>query len=106
MLNAKQLCDIWRNKRLRIIFDLAGPFEEKPTPHRFRHTFVRILLEKGVPIADVAELVSDTEAIVRKHYSRFVKTRQDRLTKILQDAFENKPKPTLVRMATQQAETA
>ncbi len=46
--NAKQLCDIWRNKRLSRIFELAGPFEEKPTPHRFRHTFARILLDTPV----------------------------------------------------------
>ena len=25
--NMKQLCDIWRNVRLRNAFDLAGPFE-------------------------------------------------------------------------------
>ena len=95
-LNAKQLCDIWRNKRLRTIFENSGPWEEPPTPHRFRHTFVRILLEKGVPLSDVAELVGDTPQIVAKHYSRFVKTRQDRLTKILQDAFEDRPRQKIV----------
>jgi len=95
-LNAKQLCDIWRNKRLRVIFENSGPWEEKPTPHRMRHTFVRILLEKGVPLSDVAELVGDTPEIVTKHYSRFVKTRQDRLTKILQDAFEDRPRQKIV----------
>jgi integrase len=68
--NAKQLCDIWRNKRLKKVFELAGPFEEKATPHRFRHTFVRILLEKGVPVADVAELIGDTEEMVRRHYAK------------------------------------
>ena len=75
------------------MFAVAGPFEEKPTPHRFRHTFVRILLEKGVPVAEVAELIGDTEDILRRHYSRWTKTRQDRLTKILQEAFDDKPKP-------------
>jgi site-specific recombinase XerD len=94
--NAKQLCDIWRNKRLKYIFTLSGPWEEPAHPHRFRHTFVRILLENGVPLPDVAELVGDTEAVVRKHYSRFVKTRQNRLSKILQDAFADKAKPRLV----------
>lgn len=94
----KQLTDIWRNRRLAKIFELAGPFEEKPTPHRFRHTFVRILLEKGVPVADVAELIGDTEDVLRRHYSRWIKTRQDRLSKILRDAFEDKPKPKLVAL--------
>jgi site-specific recombinase XerD len=97
-LTMKQLTDIWRNKRLAVVFGLAGPFEEKPSPHRFRHTFVRILLEKGVPVADVAELIGDTEEILRKHYSRWIKSRQDRLSKILKDAFDDKPKPKLIAM--------
>jgi site-specific recombinase XerD len=88
----KQLCDIWRNARLKKVFDLAGPFEEKPTPHRFRHTFARILLEKGVTTADVAELIGDTERMVTLHYAKWIQTRQDRLTRILQDAFADKPK--------------
>ena len=81
----------WRLK-LKKVFDLAGPFETTPVPHKFRHTFVRILLEKGVPVADVAELIGDTEAVVRKHYSRWVPSRQQRLSEILQAAFDDKPK--------------
>jgi integrase len=94
--NAKQLTDIWRNKRLKKVFALAGPFEEKPTPHRFRHTFVRILLEKGVPVPDVAELIGDTQEMVRRHYAKWIQGRQDRLTRILQEAFEDQPKPRVV----------
>lgn len=89
----KQLTDIWRGKRLAKVFELAGPWPTKPTPHIFRHTFVRMLLEKGVPVADVAELIGDTEEIVRRHYSRWVTSRQDRLSRILQDALDDKPKP-------------
>ncbi len=94
--NAKQLSDIWRNKRLKKVFELAGPFEEKATPHRFRHTFARILLEKGVPVPDVAELIGDSEAMVRKYYAKWIPGRQKRLTKILQDAFADKPTPRIV----------
>jgi len=96
--NAKQLCDIWRNKRLKRIFDLAGPWETPAHPHRFRHTFVRILLEKGVPIPDVAELIGDTEEVLRTHYAAWIPGRQQRLSKILQDAFEGKPRPRLIQM--------
>ena len=94
--NMKQLCDIWRNKRLNKVFSLSGPWEEKPTPHRSRHTFVRLLLEKGIPVPDVADLVGDTDATLRIHYAKWIKTRQDRLSKILQDAFEDKPGPRVV----------
>jgi integrase len=38
--------DLWRRKINRA-FELAGKFEERPTPHRFRHTFARILFQKG-----------------------------------------------------------
>jgi integrase len=87
--------DMWRRKIAKV-FDLAGEFEEPPTPHRFRHTFARILLQRGVPVADVADLLGDDEKTVRQHYSRWVPERQARLTKILMDAFDDKPKPKLV----------
>lgn len=93
----RTMADMWREK-LAKVFKLGGPFQEPPTPHRFRHTFVRILLEKGVPVADVAELIGDTEEIVRRHYARWVPERQARLTNILKEAFSDKPRPKLIAM--------
>jgi integrase len=87
--------DTWRRK-LNKVFEIAGRFEESPTPHRFRHTFARILLQRGVPVADVADLLGDDEDTVREHYARWVPERQARLTKILKEAFEDKPRPRLV----------
>jgi integrase len=87
--------DMWRRK-IGKVFELAGAFEQPPTPHRFRHTFARILLQRGVPVTDVADLLGDDEKTVREHYSRWVPERQARLTKILKDAFDDKPKPKLV----------
>lgn len=92
------ITDMWRRK-INKVFELAGAFEETPTPHRFRHTFARILLQRGVPVSDVADLLGDDEKTVRQHYSRWVPERQARLTKILKDAFDNKPKPKLVAIA-------
>ena len=86
--------DMWRRK-IGKVFDLAGEFDEPPTPHRFRHTFARILLQRGVPVADVADLLGDDEDTVREHYARWVPERQARLTKILKDAFDDKPKPEI-----------
>ena len=91
--------DAWRRK-LNKVFDLAGRFEDVPTPHRFRHTFARILLERGVPVADVADLLGDDEKTVREHYSRWVPERQARLTKILKEAFADKPKAKLIALPT------
>lgn len=89
--------DMWRRK-INHVFALAGAFEESPTPHRFRHTFARILLERGVPMADVADLLGDDEKTVRQHYSRWVPERPARLTGILKQAFEDKPRPKLVTL--------
>ena len=85
----------WRLK-LHKVFELAGAFTEKPVPHRFRHTFVRILLEKGIPVGDVAELVGDTERVLLRYYSKFVASRQQRLTNILREAFSDQPKSKVV----------
>jgi integrase len=87
--------DMWRRK-INSVFELAGKFEEPPTPHRFRHTFARILLEKGVPVAEVADLLGDDEKTVRVHYGRWVPERQARLTHILKNAFKNKPKLAVI----------
>lgn len=89
------ITNIWR-RRLAKSFDAAGSFDEPPTPHRFRHTFARILLQKGVPVADVADLLGDDEKTVREHYARWVAERQERLTRILKDAFSERPKPSEV----------
>jgi integrase len=54
------------------------------SPEGFRHTFARILLQKpNVTVRDVAELLGNTEEMVRKHYSAWVRDRQERLTQLL-----------------------
>jgi integrase len=91
--------DLWR-RRISRVFDLAEPFEcGTPTPHVFRHTFVRLLLQRGVSPRDVADLIGDTEDMVLKHYARWVPERQERLTNILREKLSTAPKPklTLIR---------
>ena len=66
-------------------------------PHRFRHTFARILLQRpNVTVRDVAELLGDTEDMVRRHYAAWVTERQERLTNVLKEAFSEKPTPKFV----------
>ena len=89
--NLDSVIETWRTQ-LGKVFRLAGIEDERATPHRFRHTFARILLQNGVPVADVADLIGDDEKTVREHYARWVPERQARLTKILKDAFHAKPK--------------
>ena len=87
--------DLWRRKINRV-FEGAGPFEcGRPTPHVFRHTFIRVLLERGVAPRDAAELIGDTEEVVLKHYARWVPERQERLTNILREKLASAPQGRL-----------
>lgn len=86
------ITETWR-RRLNKLWDDCGPWKETPTPHRFRHTFARILLQRGVSVQDVADLLGNTEAVVRRSYAAWVPERQTRITGILKDAFADKPKP-------------
>jgi integrase len=85
------ITELWRRK-LNVLWDMCGSWKVRPTPHRFRHTFARSLLQRGVTVRDVADLLGNSEQMVRKHYAAWIPERQARLTKILQDAFEDKPK--------------
>jgi integrase len=87
--------DLWR-RRINKVFAVAGSFEcGRPTPHVFRHTFVRLLLQRGVSPRDVAELIGDTEDVVLKHYARWVPERQERLTNILREKLSTAPRGKL-----------
>jgi integrase len=91
--------DVWRRK-LKKLWASCGPWKMKPTPHRFRHTFARILLQKpAVTVRDVAELLGNTEEMVRKRYGAWVPERQQRLTNVLKAAFADKPKPKVVAIS-------
>jgi site-specific recombinase XerD len=79
----------WRTI-LAKVFKLAGQFKERPVPSRFRQTFVRIMLQSGMRPFDVATLIGDTEAIVLKHYAKWVVERQERLTDEVKAAHANR----------------
>ncbi|MFN0167202.1 MAG: tyrosine-type recombinase/integrase [Bryobacteraceae bacterium] len=92
------ITDVWRRK-LNRLWELCGPWKEKPTPHRFRHTFARILLQTpGITTKDVAELLGDTEQMVCKHYAAWVPERQARLTNAVRRALDGRSdRLTLIR---------
>ncbi len=87
--------DMWRRK-LDQIFEMAGPWKIHPTPHRFRHTFARLLLQRGVNVDDVATLMGHSDPkITLKHYGHWVPERQERLTDILKSAWQPKTRVKL-----------
>jgi integrase len=55
--------------------------------HRFRHTLATELLENGWTCEDVAEVLGNSAAIVRKHYAKWSRGRQSRLTQMMESVF-------------------
>jgi integrase len=55
--------------------------------HRFRHTLATELLEQGHTYEDVADVLGNSAAIVRKHYAKWSKGRQERLTRMMSSVF-------------------
>jgi len=82
-------------KRKRSGGKLKGETEvmrvSKATPHMFRHTLVRDLLEAGTPMEEIAELLGNSMKIVEKYYSKWDTRRQARLEKRLEDFWQHDP---------------
>jgi integrase len=65
-------------RSLKRLFKLAGV--SRGHAHRFRHTFAKRLLMKGVPLERVAVLMGHrSPSITLKHYASWVKERQEQL---------------------------
>jgi hypothetical protein len=51
--------------------------------HRFRHTLATEVLEMGGTFEEAADVLGDSEAIIRKHYAKWSAGRQARITDLL-----------------------
>lgn len=79
----------WQN-RLHRLFELAGV--EDGHPHRFRDTFAVELLLSGVPIERVSILLGHSSVrVTEKHYTPWVRARQDQLEADLTNAWSRDP---------------
>lgn len=63
----------------------------KATPHMFRHTLARDLLERGTPMEEIAELLGNSMKVVEKYYSKWDVRRQVRLEKRLEEFWDSDP---------------
>jgi site-specific recombinase XerC len=68
-------------RTLSAVFKASGV--AKACSHRFRHTLATEVLEMGGTFEDAADILGDTEAIVRKHYAKWSAGRQARITDLL-----------------------
>jgi predicted transcriptional regulator len=55
-----------------------------------RHTLAADLLSKGASVEDVAAILGNSPAVVMKHYSQWIKSRQDRLDAIVSQTWGTK----------------
>lgn len=81
----------WQRK-LREVFDLArvDKGDANAVAHRFRDTFSVELLLTGVPIERVSILLGHSSVrITEKHYSPWVRSRQEQLEADVRNAWEN-----------------
>jgi site-specific recombinase XerD len=59
-------------------------------PHRFRHTLAADLLVKGASVKDVAAILGNSPAVVMKHYSQWIASRQTRLDEVVKKTWETR----------------
>jgi integrase len=86
--------DLWR-KRIKAICKEVGIVPDHP--HRFRHSLAADLLSRGVSVENVAAVLGNSPAIVSKHYSQWISSRQDALDAALESTW----KPALRIVADQ-----
>jgi site-specific recombinase XerD len=55
--------------------------------HRFRHTLATELLEAGGSLEDVAEILGNSPNIIRKHYAKWSRLRQERISTLMRSVF-------------------
>jgi integrase len=72
-------------RTLATVFTASGV--EHAHAHRFRYTLATELLEQGWKYEDVAEVLGNSAAIVRKHYAKWSRGRQSRLTQMMESVF-------------------
>jgi integrase len=61
------------------------------TPHMFRHTLARDLLERGTPMEEVAELLGNDMKTVERYYSKWDTRRQAKLEQRLESFWKDDP---------------
>src|SRR6201998_71311 len=93
---------IWQ-RSLKTLFKLAGI--NNGYAHRFRDTFSVELLLAGVPIEQVSVLLGHSGSrITSKHYSPWVRSRQEQLARDLQKAWSQDPLVLMEEEATRESQ--
>ena len=59
--------------------------------HRFRHTLATRLLEQGATFEQIADILGNSPAVVRKHCGKWSKGRQDNIDRLMIEHFKTAP---------------
>jgi site-specific recombinase XerD len=59
--------------------------------HRYRHTLATRLLEQGASFEQVADVLGNSPAVVRKHYGKWSQVRQSNIDRLMMDHFRTAP---------------
>ena len=70
---------------LRAVFTKSGV--RSAHAHRFRHTLATELLGRGASCEDVADILGNSPAIVRKHYGKWSAARQSRINSLMERVY-------------------
>jgi len=70
---------------LRAVFKASGV--QKAHAHRFRHTLATELLGRGATFEDVADILGNSAAIVRRHYGKWSAARQTRIDDLMERVY-------------------
>ena len=69
-------------RTLRAVFKKSGV--RRAHAHRFRHTLATELLGEGATCEDVADILGNSPAIIRKHYAKWSAARQARIDSLME----------------------
>jgi integrase len=74
-------------RTLAAVFKKSGV--KKAHAHRYRHTLATRLLEQGATFEQVADILGNSPAVVRKHYGKWAKGRQDNIDRLMMAHFQS-----------------
>ncbi len=72
--------------------------------HRFRHTLATRLLGSGATHDEVADVLGNTAAVVRKHYGKWSQGRQDNIDRLMLEQFKRAAKTPVTKKSHKKRE--
>jgi integrase len=72
-------------RTIAAVFKASGV--ERAHAHRFRHTLATEILEAGGTLEDAADILGNSPNIIRKHYAKWSRRRQDRISAVMASIF-------------------